>query len=792
MKKLLLLLVLQVALFANSQNKKHILSKFDTSGMETSILLQKSPLVDLNAYNESAINNYRFYQAYKSISQSDLAQRLLPLQTLKNLEKENYLSSTIPLAILISDYETIKPEAFQNNTITQDHEGYLLRTNSNASVFNLNSIAIASAIKNKHKGLNANYTLSTENIYNTTGKTIQNISVDFNDGLGFKTIALNENIAIQYNLPGKKTLQFKIELDSGELLLRKSTITIKYSNSDLHTLYNRTINTITATTITDLSMYGEAVSHPGTGEYEIFLSDDNILDKPIFLVDGFDPNDGRDITGIYELLNFEDNGTTSNLGDLVRTEGFDVIILNFPEYTRAADNTFVDGGVDFIERNAMLLVDLITLINTQKIGSEPNVVIGPSMGGLISRFALNYMESESLSHDTRLWISFDSPHHGANVPIGFQHQFNYLAYGLNDFFFIGNQNVEELQPVINGMLKSNAGRQMLTDQLEAHFVSNNSQEVEFDSNLTLPQAHPFKNIFFYKLNTLTASGFPEDTRNVAIINGSGINARYPDVNGINLTPGRQILNTTFNVATGTDATLRVNFTPSATLTAEASYVYIDFAWYVPAFDVSSSANSRAYNYSNGIDAASGGLFDLEALTEDFDTTGLVGDFLNNLQTNYFNFIPSVSGMALDITNNQINWFHTPNNVTTNSLTTTNTTPFENWYMPDDNEPHVTLTQGNVAFALAEIIPETLHVDAFLDEIISIEKNPISDNITLLSSNTFEAVKINIIDITGKSVFNNTQTLQNRTLLPLDLASGLYILGIETKNGLSLKTKFLVE
>src|SRR5690606_33581079 len=106
------------------------------------------------------------------------------------------------------------------------------------------------------------------------------------------------------------------------------------------------------------SPYGEAVSYPGTGEYERYLSADNVLDKPIFLVDGFDPGDGRDIPGIYQLLSFNDGGTVSNLGDLVRDEGFDVIILNFPIYTRTADAAVIDGGVDYIERNAMLLVEL--------------------------------------------------------------------------------------------------------------------------------------------------------------------------------------------------------------------------------------------------------------------------------------------------------------------------------------------------------------------------------------------------------------------------------------------------
>ena len=103
------------------------------------------------------------------------------------------------------------------------------------------------------------------------------------------------------------------------------------------------------------------------------------------------------------------------------------VILNFPNWTASDGMTLVDGGADFIQRNAFILVKLINEINSMKVGSEQNVIIGPSMGGLISRYALRYMEQNTLDHDTRLYLSFDSPHLGANVPIGLQYLFNYMV-----------------------------------------------------------------------------------------------------------------------------------------------------------------------------------------------------------------------------------------------------------------------------------------------------------------------------------------------------------------------------
>ena len=48
------------------------------------------------------------------------------------------------------------------------------------------------------------------------------------------------------------------------------------------------------------------------------------------------------------------------------------------------------------------------------------IVVGASMGGLISRFGLAWMEKEGLQHHTSLFISFDSPQAGAQIPLGLQ------------------------------------------------------------------------------------------------------------------------------------------------------------------------------------------------------------------------------------------------------------------------------------------------------------------------------------------------------------------------------------
>ena len=160
--------------------------------------------------------------------------------------------------------------------------------------------------------------------------------------------------------------------------------------------------------------YDESRPYYGQGEFEIFPDNLNgVLDNPIVFIAGFDPGDSSSIEDMYNSLNFGDD----NLGDILRDEGFDPVLLNFPLYT--IDGKDIDGGADYIQRNAMVLIALITHLNDQKTGNEELVIVAPSMGGLVARYALAFMEQNDMDHETRLYISFDSPHLGANVPVRF-------------------------------------------------------------------------------------------------------------------------------------------------------------------------------------------------------------------------------------------------------------------------------------------------------------------------------------------------------------------------------------
>lgn len=158
------------------------------------------------------------------------------------------------------------------------------------------------------------------------------------------------------------------------------------------------------------------------------------------MLDGFDPGNARDIPTIYnDLLQY--NNDVNNFGDELTDAGNDAVVLNFPVYKIGvnSDGSDInrDGGTDYIERNAMVLVKLIQDINQTLVANasqEKVTIVGPSMGGMIARYALAYMERNNIPHNCKLYVSLDAPHLGANIPIGDQLFLSFAANTLEDAF----------------------------------------------------------------------------------------------------------------------------------------------------------------------------------------------------------------------------------------------------------------------------------------------------------------------------------------------------------------------
>jgi hypothetical protein len=163
-----------------------------------------------------------------------------------------------------------------------------------------------------------------------------------------------------------------------------------------------------------------------------------VLDKPFFIVEGYDASRVAPLfkkplnyIEIWKILNEQPISATFDFMEtLDDIAGYDLVFLDF------------NDGTDDILRNVEVFKAAMKWIETKKATAanpQQNVILGMSMGGLIIRYGLADITKNGTATawpkgtDTRLVISHDSPHQGANTPLGSQYLTRFLALGVNAF-----------------------------------------------------------------------------------------------------------------------------------------------------------------------------------------------------------------------------------------------------------------------------------------------------------------------------------------------------------------------
>jgi hypothetical protein len=179
----------------------------------------------------------------------------------------------------------------------------------------------------------------------------------------------------------------------------------------------------------------------------------------------------------------------------------------------------------------------------------------------------------------------------------------------------------------------------------------------------------------------------------------------------------------------------------------------------------------APSYTDGLDAAPGGRFDMNSIASAATGNAILTEFLNNLAISYFDFIPVWSSMAVSNSTN----LYAP-------ITSASVTPFITSSVPTSNENHVTLTDANVAYALSEIITP-LATQQNLELTSLWITNPVQNSVQINSSYSIENAAITITDVLGKTIyFSPKETINGSLDIPVNLSNGVYLITIQTENG----------
>ena len=462
---------------------------------------------DTSSYNH-------FLQAYSEISRAYTGKSELPMEVRelrRAIDRElNAEGNIVPIGLLAYSFDKIDTLSFEKGKLTKENGRILPNVSNHAELFTTREVFVASPLIKTFSGNSITFMISPDWLFSNINDKISRLEIDFYDGSGFREFNFRKEqfVKINYTKAGEKVLAFKMKFDDDEIIETKSSFNLLLETKSTIPNFpmDREVQIDASITFPDYS--GNNFRGRGQATY-IYANSNKQLRKPIIIVDGFDPGDKRNDFGtekangepresIWELFNAE----PYKMAETLRNQGYDIVILNFHEYDNE-HGVEIDGGADFIERNAFVLVELINQVNqtlTTNGSNEELVVIGPSMGGQVSRYALAYMEQNNMDHNTRLWVSFDSPHPSNNMSLGAK--INYGAQTFLEFFGIAGGQEEALHTWENTVC-SNAAKQMLIrHRLQIH---------------SSPEYHAYHQTF---TNNMAQIGFPENLRKIAIANGS--------------------------------------------------------------------------------------------------------------------------------------------------------------------------------------------------------------------------------------------------------------------------------
>jgi hypothetical protein len=412
-------------------------------------------------------------------------------------------------------------------------------------------------------------------------------------------------------------------------------------------------------------------------------SEDGVFDQPFIFVEGIDFGyeqypyqngtfgwcqfTGGDYSGDYSMM----SESPVFLNEL-RERGYDIILLDF-----------VDGAAD-IRANAEILIKLIQLCNNFKEGNDHLVVAGASMGGQVARCALSKMEQMGEPHCVGVYISLDSPHEGANIPLGLQ--------ALLSFMSTYNANADSF---VHDALTRTAAQQLLIYQW-------------LDSEGWI--SAPWKRAEYQ--NYLQSLPFPSHCFSMAIANGNfqqqGLDCSpfliEENCDASVIIPGNELELRAFTLPG--DLT-NINNTESTNVIADLTFTQIDWNGIIP--DVTQD-HQLLYVPNNllALDCRAGGYRAsmvqlVNALNESPDFSNQCGSISSNQYLAQHCFVPSPSSWAIPLS-------------VDNVAEAMEQSPFDFVYAPfASNESHSALTSSNAGWLL-------YHLDVIMNSTMELTSN----------------------------------------------------------------------
>ncbi len=668
--------------------------------------------------NRGFINNdeittlYQFIEAYDEET-NDIVAPVSQMDGVSWLKLYNYvLESEIQTSNKLPTIDVLNNTLEDNTTaltnvpiLIFDVKGEMLEdTEIEKSIQNLpkdapyNTVHLFGAVSylNTFYGKNINFELTLDNYFSGFNSKESEIFIDFSDGRGIQPYNTSQGrISVKYSSYGEKqiTVYRNATLNGTSMKIGSSFVIDLKSKPEL------------AGKSTSGNGFSSTISNTGAVAH-VDLSPDNVFDKPVIIVQGFDPIGSISVdTQVNKYQSFNAR---------LKNNGFDIVYVMLKNTQLALQN------------NTNYLKDLIKKINTQKQGNFESVIIGESMGGLLSRMALKQLENENYDHKIGLYVSFDAPHQGANLPPGIQHLFKDVMDTRT--IKIANAILSVIDDVAIGianvMISPFTGSRIpeLRDVFKINMAYDALAALNSPAAKSMLVRHISKSNYFNSTqNTLQNLGYPSLSRNIALINGSNESIDLQrNLDGSVFTPGDILIHFPLWKSECNEFSLNAWSSPTNRTNAQVSQILWKIGLKVPDVRVKWEVKcvlrvlgkcilktKLPVKLTVGMKCASTniknerGYFNFDAASYD-NAPGSVLPSLDNLPINIYantSFVPTAS--AIDLSENGYNSSTHPKGLTaiTNSsvldnFIRNNHTPFDEVYSKQSNSSHVFFTGGD--------------------------------------------------------------------------------------------------
>jgi hypothetical protein len=559
-----------------------------------------------------AANPATLRQAVFELSRASLEPRAWPAES----ALRDHGDPVVRMVLVDARYDRIREEAIESGAARMEDHTLVLEPGATET----RRAFLAAPVRDyTYRGARVPFVLDSS-LFAGDARPVR-VEADFGDGAGFRALPWDQGIDVRYRTDGTHLVRVRATHADGEV----SRAAFEF---DVRALAAPTPNDTIP--LTGVQPYNGATA---IGRAFVYLAPAHTqLARPALVFEGFDIDNTMNWDELYALLNQQ------NLVEELRTRGYDAVVLDFTEST------------DYIQRNAFVAVDLIHRVQAAIHPEMDFPLVGASMGGLVARYALAWMEQNNDPHRVRNVVFFDVPHGGANIPLGIQ-------YWLD--FFAGN-SVDAAH--LLSRLDQPASRQMLLH----HYTTPPG---------ATGQPDPMRAVFTGELASL--GGYPAAPRLAAISNGSrtGVDQGFG--------AGAQIIQYQYNI-------LLVNVRGDVWAVPNGVNTKIFHGIYQTFF--SGPTQQVFVSGTSPWDNAPGGWRDSMAQMD--AVAPPVGDIVA-LYPNHC-FIPAVSALDLATSDPFYDIAGDPDLLAH--------TPFDNLYIGVSNEAHVTVTPGNAAWILDEVDP----------------------------------------------------------------------------------------